>query len=47
MPLTVEEAIQRQKQLAADMAYKFPDDAQVGRERKLSERRHKENPPKS
>lgn len=41
MPLTTEEAITRQKQLAADMAYKFPDDAQVGRERKLSEREFK------
>jgi len=42
MPLTVEEKMQRQKQLAADMAYKYPDEAQVGRERKLSERKRKE-----
>lgn len=34
------------KQLATDMGYKYPDEAQIGRERKLSERRHKDHPHK-
>jgi hypothetical protein len=46
MPLTAEEQMIRNKQQAADMAYRFPEDAQVGMERKLSERRHKEHPDK-
>jgi hypothetical protein len=41
MPLTVEEKIERQKQLAADMAYKFPDVAMDAAGRKLNERKRK------
>jgi hypothetical protein len=42
MPLTVEEKIQRQKQLAAEMAYKYPDVAIDAADRKISERKRNE-----
>jgi hypothetical protein len=44
MPLTADEKIQRRKQFATEMGYEYPDEVQIGRERKLSERRHKDNP---
>jgi len=43
MPLTVEEKMQRQKQLTAEMAFKYPDIAIDAAGRKLRDRKHKED----